>query len=374
MSEAFSLQSSGNLKVEDRKLLDILEKLLAGQELSFENGLYLYKTEDIFGLAYIANFWAERINGKFVHFVVNRHINPTNYCINRCHFCAYSKRPGEEGGYELSIDEIIKKAEEAVIEGARELHIVGGLHPQWEYERYVEIIRTLKNRFPHVHLKAYTAVEIEHFSRISGKSVEEVLKELKEAGLSSMPGGGAEIFNENIRKKLCPQKTSSEKWLAIHRTAHMLGIKTNCTMLYGHIESLEDRIEHLIRLRELQKETGGFQAFIPLSFHPENTKIKADGTTGMDDLKTIAVSRLMLHNIPHIKAYWIMLGEGIAQMALLFGADDLEGTVYEEKITHSAGATSPQALSKSMLIKLIKDVGKIPVERDALYNRLKIYE
>ncbi len=350
------------------------EKLEAGEPLSFEDGVALFKTGDLLGLGMLAEAFAEGLHGDRVFFVVNRHINPTNYCRNRCAFCAFSKRPGEEGGYELTLEEILSAAEEAVEQGARELHIVSGLHPTWPFERYVEIIKSLKDRFPHVHLKAYTAVEVEHFSRISGRSVEEVLKTLKDAGLDSMPGGGAEILNDRVRARLCPEKTSWQMWLEIHKTAHRLGIKTNCTMLYGHIETIEERVDHLIKLRELQDETGGFQAFIPLSFHPENTKVRVEPATGVEDLRVIAVSRLLLHNIPHVKAYWVMLGEGIAQIALKFGATDLEGTVYEEKITHAAGATSPQGLSKERLLKLIRDAGKRPVERDALYNVVRVYD
>ncbi len=361
------------MMVEDQKLTEILERLMKGTPPSFEEGLMLYRTQDLLGLGYVANTYAEHLHGKRVFFVVNRHINPTNYCVNKCAFCAFSRSPGDEGGYQYSIEEMLQKAQRAVEEGARELHIVSGLHPQWSYEYYLEIVRQLKYHFPHVHIKAYTAVEIEHFSRISGKSVEEVLSELKEAGLDSMPGGGAEILNSRVREKLCPQKTSWQMWLKIHETAHRLGIKTNCTMLFGHIESIEERLEHLIKLRELQERTGGFQAFIPLVFHPKNTKIKVKKTTGVDILKTIAVSRLMLYNIPHVKAYWVMLGEGIAQIALNFGASDLEGTVFEEKITHAAGAESPQGLTKSRILKLIRDAGKIPVERDALYNTVRVY-
>ncbi len=350
------------------------EKLEAGEPLSFEDGVALFKTGDLLGLGMLAEAFAEGLHGDRAFFVVNRHINPTNYCRNRCAFCAFSKRPREEGGYELTLEEILSAAEEAVGQGARELHIVSGLHPTWPFERYVEIIKSLKDRFPHVHLKAYTAVEVEHFSRISGRSVEEVLKTLKDAGLDSMPGGGAEILNDRVRARLCPEKTSWQMWLEIHKTAHRLGIKTNCTMLYGHIETIEERVDHLIKLRELQDETGGFQAFIPLSFHPENTKVRVEPATGVEDLRVIAVSRLLLHNIPHVKAYWVMLGEGIAQIALKFGATDLEGTVYEEKITHAAGATSPQGLSKERLLKLIRDAGKRPVERDALYNVVRVYD
>jgi len=313
------------------------------------------------------------INGPYAFFVVNRHINPTNLCVNQCRFCAFFRREGEEGAYQLSLDEILAKAQEAVEQGARELHIVGGLHPTWPFEYYLEMVRELKNAFPRVHIKAFTAVEVEHMARLSGLEIEEVLSRLREAGLDSMPGGGAEVFSRRVREALCPKKTSSEDWLEIHKKAHRLGIKTNCTLLYGHMETLQERVEHLIRLRQAQEEAPGFQAFIPLSFHPENTPIPARGTTGVDDLKTIAVARLVLHNIPHIKAYWVMLGEKTAQVALAFGADDLEGTVVEEKITHMAGATSPQFISKKRLIGLIRKAGKIPVERDALYNRLRVY-
>jgi len=313
------------------------------------------------------------VNGPYAFFVVNRHINPTHLCVNQCRFCAFFRREGEEGAYQLSLDEILAKAQEAVEQGARELHIVGGLHPTWPFEYYLEMVRELKNAFPRVHIKAFTAVEVEHMARLSGLKIEEVLSRLREAGLDSMPGGGAEVFSHRIREALCPKKTSSEDWLKIHKKAHRLGIKTNCTLLYGHMETLQERVEHLIRLRQAQEEAPGFQAFIPLAFHPENTPIPARGTTGVDDLKTIAVARLVLHNIPHIKAYWVMLGEKTAQVALAFGADDLEGTVVEEKITHMAGATSPQFISKKRLIGIIRKAGKIPVERDALYNRLRVY-
>ena len=321
----------------------------------------------------MADHLSRMVNGPYAFFVVNRHINPTNLCVNQCRFCAFFRREGEEGAYQLSLDEILAKAQEAVEQGARELHIVGGLHPTWPFEYYLEMVRELKNAFPRVHIKAFTAVEVEHMARLSGLEIEEVLSRLREAGLDSMPGGGAEVFSHRIREALCPKKTSSEDWLKIHKKAHRLGIKTNCTLLYGHMETLQERVEHLIRLRQAQEEAPGFQAFIPLAFHPENTPIPARGTTGVDDLKTIAVARLVLHNIPHIKAYWVMLGEKTAQVALAFGADDLEGTVVEEKITHMAGATSPQFISKKRLIGIIRKAGKIPVERDALYNRLRVY-
>ena len=324
-------------------------------------------------MGYMADALSRMINGPYAFFVVNRHINPTNLCVNQCRFCAFYRKEGDKGAYELSIQDILKKAEEAVQQGARELHIVGGLHPRWPFSYYLRIVRELKEAWPWVHIKAFTAVEVEHMARISGLPVEDVLIQLKEAGLDSMPGGGAEVFSARVRKALCPKKTSSRDWLEIHKKAHRLGIKTNCTLLYGHIETPEERVEHLIRLREAQDEAPGFLAFIPLAFHPENTPIPAKGTTGIDDLKTVAVARLMLNNIPHIKAYWVMLGEKTAQVALTFGADDLEGTVVEEKITHMAGATSPQTIPKKRLVNLIRKAGKIPVERDALYNHLRVY-
>ncbi len=361
------------MTVEDKFLLYALEKVESGETLSFEEGIRLYRTQDLLGLGHVADKYATKLHQGRVYFVVNRHINPTNYCVNRCKFCAFSKSKGEKGGYEYTLREIEEKARRAVEDGAREFHVVSGLHPDWDFGHYVEIVKKLKDKFPHVHVKAYTAVEIEHFSKISGLSIEEVLNKLKEAGLDSMPGGGAEILNDRVRSQLCPEKTSWKRWLEIHKTAHRLGIKSNCTMLFGHVESIEDRIDHLLKLRELQEETGGFQAFIPLPFHPQNTNVNVNFTTGVDMLKTIAVSRLILNNVPHIKAYWVMLGEGIAQVALNFGATDMEGTVYEEKITHAAGASSPQGLSKKRLIKLIKDAGKIPVERDALYNVVKVH-
>jgi len=358
---------------EDKELISIGEKVLQGIPLSFNDGLLLFKTNDLLSLGSLANYMSEKINNSFVYFVVNRHINPTNICINQCRFCAFCRKKEEEGAYELSIEEIVKKAKDAILKGAKEIHIVGGLHPDWPFEYYLEIVSEIKRLFPSVHVKAYTAVEVEHMSRISGLTIEEVLLRLKEAGVDSMPGGGAEVFSARVRNILCPKKTSSDAWLMIHKIAHRLGIKTNCTLLYGHIETIQERIEHLLRLREAQDESPGFQAFVPLAFHSSHTEIKVKNTTGFEDLKMIAISRLMLYNIPHIKAYWVMLGEKAAQVALLFGADDIEGTVEEEKITHMAGATSPQYISKQRLIMLIKKVGKTPVERDALYNKLKVY-
>lgn len=349
----------------------IKEKLLSGERLNRSDAIGLFNSKDIFEIGSIAAERAKKLNGNRVFFIVNRHINPTNICVNRCKFCAFSRSKGEEGAYELSIDEIINKLytlSSNTKYTLQEVHIVGGLHPDWKFEYYLRILYEIKKNFPQIAIKAFTAVEIDHFSRISGLRLYETLLTLKKYGLDIMPGGGAEIFSEKIRDRLCPEKIDGNRWLEIMEIAHSLGIKTNASMLYGHIESYEDRVDHLLKLRELQDKTGGFQAFIPLAYHPKNTEIGGSYSSGVDDLKTIAVSRLILDNFRHIKAYWIMLGEKISQVALLFGADDFDGTIIEEKITHSAGGMSGQAMERDELIYLIKKAGKIPVERDAFYN------
>lgn len=346
----------------------INEKVMSGKRLEPEEGLFLFKDE-IFPLGRLASAVSERKNEKYVYYVRNRHINPTNICVNRCKFCAFSRSKGEKGAYELTIEKILEKLSDGFYS---EVHIVGGLHPEWDIDHYVTMVSKIKISYPDIHIKAFTAVEIDHFSRISGLTIEDVLKRLRDSGLDAMPGGGAEIFADRVRKRLCPEKISGDRWLEIHRKAHLLGIRTNATMLYGHIENYEDRVEHLIRLRELQDETGGFMAFIPLSYHHMNTETGGFYSSGIDDLKTIAVSRLILDNFEHIKAYWIMLGEKIAQLSLLFGADDIDGTVIEEKITHSAGGTTEEGLTIEEIREIITRAGRIPVERDALYNRLEI--
>lgn len=345
----------------------VRKRLLAGKRLDFEGAISLFHSDDIFTLGRLASHIAEMKNGNKAFFVVNRHINPTNICTNRCRFCAFSRSKGEQGTFELTIDEVLSKLS-APGADFREVHIVGGLHPDWPFEYYLMMLSAIKKQFPNLSIKAFTAVEIDYFSKISGLSVEKVFENLMKAGLDAMPGGGAEIFSERIRKRLCPEKISGSRWLDIHRAAHLCGLRTNATMLYGHIEKYEDRVEHLMRLRNLQDETGGFQAFVSLSYHPKNTDIGGSFSSGIDDLKTIAISRLVLDNFDHIKAYWIMLGEKLAQLALLFGADDLDGTIIEEKITHSAGALSSEGMTRDELITLIKRAGKIPVERDAFYN------
>ncbi len=354
-----------------KMLKTIADKVLSGERLTREDAVYLFQCDDLFTLGRLSSHVAEKKNGKNVYFIINRHINPTNICVNRCGFCAFSRSMGEQGAFELTIDDIVEKLGTSNLEpgtSLKEVHIVGGLHPEWPFEYYLSMLSAIRAAYPSLVIKAFTAVEIDHFSKISGLSVTGVLEKLKESGLGAMPGGGAEIFAERVRSRLCPEKISGERWVDIHRAAHLCGITTNATMLYGHLESPEDRVDHLLRLRELQDATGGFQAFIPLAYHPRNTDIGGFYTSGIDDLKTIAISRLVLDNIPHIKAYWIMLGEKIAQLSLLFGADDLDGTVIEEKITHSAGAVSSEGLAKAELINLIEKAGRIPVERDAFYR------
>jgi aminodeoxyfutalosine synthase len=344
----------------------------------------------------LASRIAYRKNGNNIYFIQNYHINPTNICVNRCKFCAFSRSKGDKGAYELSIKEIIKKLRTQISKpnppsppfnkgrmgGISEVHIVGGLHPDWPFDFYLEMLKEIKKSFPFLHIKAFTVVEIDYFSKISGLSLTNTLKALKNAGLDSIPGGGAEILNKRVRNKICPEKIDGKTWLEVMEKAHRFGIKSNATMLYGHIETYKHRVDHMLKLRDLQDRTGGFQAFIPLAFHPKNTRINEGSsprfaergwgyTSGIDDIKTIAIPRLFLDNFPHIKAYWIMLGEKIAQLALIFGADDLDGTVIEEKITHSAGALSEKAMSKAELINLIKTAGKVPVERDSFYKPVK---
>ncbi len=363
--------------VKDKKLLRIAEKILSGERLSFDDGVALFETQDLPTLGMLANFVAEEKNGKFAYFNVNLHITPTNICVGSCKFCAFRKKPGEKGAYELSIEEVLQKIEthKEKMPSLTEVHIVGGLHPNWTYQDFISLISEIKKAFPNIHIKAYTAEEIKYISEKGGKTIRETLEDLISAGLGSIPGGGGEIFAEKVRKQLCPDKISANEYLEIHKTAHRLGLKSNATMLFGHIESIYDRVDHLVRLREAQDETGGFQTFIPLAFHPINTEISEKGyTTGVDELRTIAVSRLMLDNFPHIKAYWVMLGEKVAQISLQFGADDIDGTVTEEDITQAAGAKAGEFIPKSRLIKLIKEAGKIPVERDTLYNVKAVYD
>jgi len=356
-------------------LSEIEKKILDGERLNKKEALFLFNSEDIHLIGELADQLSKKINNNFAYFIVNRHINPTNICINRCKFCAFSRSKEEAGSYEMTIEEIINhlKETEKLSGYVTEVHIVSGLHPDWSFEYYLEMISTIKKEFPKIGIKAFTAVEIDYFAKRSGLDIEQTLTKLKESGVDIMPGGGAEIFNPDVRKMICPEKISGERWLEIIKTAHKIGIKTNATMLYGHLENYEHRVDHLFKLRNLQDETGGFVAFIPLSYQPENTDIKVPYPSGIDDLKTIAISRLILDNVPHIKAYWIMLGEKLAQIALLFGADCLEGTVIEEKIAHSAGARSRKGNTIDELVHMIRETGKIPAERDSFYNILRTW-
>jgi aminodeoxyfutalosine synthase len=359
------------LQITDARLNSIAPKVLAGERLSAEDGVALFESHDLLALGWLANHVREKRHGNICYFNVNRHINPTNVCVAHCKLCAFGRSPNSPGAYTFALEEIYQRAAQGVAEGATEFHIVGGLHPDLPFEYYLELIRGLKQRFPHVHLKAFTAVEVHYYSRLAKITLREVLVKMKEAGVDSLPGGGAEIFHPRVRRIICDHKVSGQMWLQIARTAHELGMRSNATMLYGHVETHEERVDHLLRLRDTQDKTRGFQTFIPLAFHPANTPLDhLPGPTGMDDLKTIAVSRLLLDNFDHIKAYWIMLTPRIAQVALRFGADDLDGTVVEEKIYHDAGANTPEFMSRGDLERLIRAAGRVPVERDTLYNRV----
>ncbi len=347
---------------------NIRHKVEAGRRLSEEDALVLFRSRDIHAVGELADFANRRINGYRVYFIVNRHINPTNICVNRCKFCAFSKSREEPLAYTLTMDEILARAEEAGSQRATELHIVGGLHPDLPFDFYLRMLRTLRERFPGMHIQAFTAVEIDYFSRIAGISLEEVILQLKQAGLGSLPGGGAEIFAPEVRDRICPEKISGDRWLEIMETVHEAGLRSNATMLYGHVETLESRVDHMRRLRELQDRTGGFQSFIPLAFHPKNTEIAKGYTTGLEDLLSLAVGRLYLDNFDHVKSFWIMVGPKVAQISLSFGVDDIDGTVVEERITHAAGAQAGQEMTVSELVTLIRRAGKVPVERDTLYN------
>ncbi len=363
-----------NLSITDPKLYPIYDKVRAERRLSFEDGVTLYESPDIVGVGYLANIVRERKNRNFAYYNINQHIDYSNVCIlhARCHFCAFARKNIKtEGAWEMSVDAFLDKAMYSIRHGCTEIHSVGGLHPKLPFEYYLEILRGLKKQMPQVHLKFFTAVEIHHFSRLFKLSIQEVLIALREAGLDSLPGGGAEIFAEETRNKICPGKLSAEGWLDVHQQAHELGISTNATMLYGHLETVADRVDHLIRLREQQDKSGGFATFIPLAFHPANTRMAyLSSTSGLTDLRNIAVPRLMLDNFPHIKAYWIMIGMNTAQVALSFGADDIDGTVTEEKITHMAGASTPEAVTVEEITRLIEEAGRIPIERDTLYNEV----
>lgn len=358
----------------DPKLEPIIEKVQSGERLSFEDGVTLYNSPDLLTIGQLANYVNTKLNEDRVYFIENMTIYHTNVCEAHCRFCGFRRSPGEEGAYTYTGDELVEQVREKITPTTRELHMTGGHNPEQPFEYYVDIVRKLKQAFPHVTLKMYTPAEIDFFSRISGLSTLEVLKTLIDAGLDTMPGGGAEILSERYRLKMSPDKVSSEDWLNIHRQAHQLGLKTHATMLYGSIETIEERVEHMLKLRQLQDETQGFMVFIPLAVQPISVKagIKRR-TSAFDDIKTIAISRLMLDNFPHIKAYFINIGTQLTQLALSFGASDVHGTLIEERISHAAGALTPAGLTRDELIWLIKGANKRAIERDTFYNVIKEY-
>lgn len=353
-----------------KNLKPIVEKVFANIPLSLEDGITLFNEADLLAIGQLANFVRERLHQDITYFNHNLHLNSTNVCESDCIFCSFARlKTGMPQAYTMDQVTAINWIRERIHPKMTEIHIVNGLNPDLSFAYYTDLLRAIKLNFPQLHIKAFTAVEIHYFAEKYSMSYQEVLKELITAGLGSLPGGGAEIFAPRARKKLCAEKVDAKGWLEVHRCAHKLGLKSNCTMLYGTIEKIEERVDHLIQLRDLQSQTNGFQAFIPLAFHPENNRLGPIGApTGADDLRTIAVSRLMLNNIPHIKAYWVMLGIKAAQIAQRFGANDIDGTVTEEKIYHMAGAKTPNSLSIDELIKLIKDIGRRPVERTTTYE------
>ncbi len=354
---------------DDPRLRPVAGKVMGGQRLDNADLLALYASSDILALGWLANHVRERMHGDKTYFNVNRHINPTNVCVAACRLCAFGRKKDSPGAYTMALEEAFQTAASGYSEAVTEFHIVGGLHPDLPFQYFLDLISGLKQRFPAVHLKAFTMVEIAFLAKIGKLSIRDTLLKLKEAGVDSLPGGGAEIFTDRVRHIICDHKIDGRQWIETARLAHQLGLKSNATMLYGHIENDEDRVDHLLQLRVLQDETGGFQTFIPLAFHPANTPLQhLMTTTGFADIKSIAVARLGLDNFPHIKAYWQMMTPKIAQIAQRFGADDLDGTVIEEKIYHDAGATTPQGLRRQELVRLIREAGREPVERDTLYR------
>lgn len=359
------------IQFEDQTLKPIAEKVFCGERLSLEEGIRLYESDDLLTIGHLANYVREKRHGNVTYFNINRHINPTNVCVASCKLCAFGRKPGGDGAYTMTLEEVFRTASQGWTEAITEFHIVGGLHPDLPFNYFCDLLAGLRERFPGVHLKAFTAVEIAYLARIAKLGLRETIVRLKESGLGSLPGGGAEIFAPKVRRVICDHKIGAHTWLKVHRIAHELGLNSNATMLYGHIETPEDRVGHLLELRKLQDKTSGFLTFIPLAFHPENTGLeKVPKPTGFMDLKNIAISRLLLDNFPHIKAYWIMLTPSIAQVALRFGADDIDGTVVEEKIYHDAGAITSQSLTREGLERLIREAGREPLERDTLYHRI----
>ena len=363
--------SSSTVKrwVQKSELADIYDKVMADRRLSREDGLRLFQSSDLLAIGFLANLVRERFHGEKTYWVYNQHINYSNVCVNGCRFCAFSRRQGEEGGFVLTVDQVVNKVRERLQEPIREIHVVGGCHPDLPFSYYLELVREIKRIRPEAVVKAFTAVEVAHLAQSEGVTTTEALQALAEAGVEALPGGGAEVFSNRVRQLLCPEKLNSDGWLQVAKEAHLMGVRSNATLLYGHLETAAERVDHMLALREAQDETGGFITFIPLAFQTANTGISGvEPRTGFTDLKTIAVSRLLLDNFAHIKAYWIMLGVKMAQIALHFGADDLDGTVMEERIGHMAGAQSAEALTPDELQSLISAAGRQPVERDTFFK------
>ncbi len=362
------------LRLEASRLLDIADRLEAGERLSFDDGVRLFEAPDLLAVGWLANRERERRHADQTFFNQNIRIEATNVCVASCLFCAFARlKPGDPGAYTMSLEEVWDKIRDRQDQALTEVHVVNGLHPDLPFSYYVELLQGFKRICPNVHLKCFTAVEIAFFADLYGMSDEQVLRELMDAGLDSLPGGGAEIFAERVRRKISHDKCGTERYLAIHRTVHQLGMRSNVTMLYGHIETPAERLDHMLRVRDLQDETGGFQAFIPLAFHPDNNQMrKLPAPTAVDTLRVHAVARLMLDNVSHIKAFWIATGVDVAQTALWFGADDLDGTVHEERIYHMAGARTPEVMTTHEIGRLIRAAGRQPIERDTLYNVLSM--
>ena len=357
-------------RLNDTGLRDVADKLDAGERLTLDDGIRLFAAPDLFAVGWLANRERERRHGARTYFNHNIRLEATNVCVASCLFCAFARlQPGDDGAYTMSLEQAWDKLRERSDQALTEVHVVNGLHPDLPWDYYLELLRGFKRIRPDIHLKCFTAIEIAFFSELYGKTDEEVLRELMEAGLDSLPGGGAEVFAERVRRKICHDKADADRYLAIHRLAHRLGMRSNVTMLYGHIETEEERVDHMLRTRALQDDTGGVQAFVPLAFHPDNNQMrKLPAPTAADTLRVHAVARLMLDNVPHVKAFWIATGVDVAQTSLWFGVDDLDGTVQEERIYHMAGARTPEAMTPAEIGRLIRAAGREPVERDTLYN------
>jgi aminodeoxyfutalosine synthase len=363
------MQVVADIAFQDPALIPVWEKVLERRRLGMEEGLALLSTWDLLALGRMADHVKREKSGERVYFVLNRQINPTNLCVLDCKFCDFAARPRDPHAYEMSMEEILAHCEE----GLSEVHIVGGLHPTWKFEDYLAIVREIHQRFPRIQIKAWTAVEIDWFARIARIPVEEVLLRLREAGLAALPGGGAEVFSARVRAELFPHKMGEERWFEIHKIAHRLGIPSNATLLYGHIETYPERVAHMLKVRDCEDEAPGFFSFIPLALQPGTTGLVERQASAIEDLRTVACARLLIDNVPHVKSYWVMLGEEIASVALNFGADDLDGTIGHERIAHAALAASPIGLARDRLVEMIREAGKLPVERDALYNTLRVY-